>query len=1202
MPARVNCRSPEEGNGLMKMSVLERGRSVAMAAFGVRAGISEGATEWRGKRSTHALRLTSAVLASLCALIAALLVASAPAFAAPEAPETGKATGITATSAQLGGVLNPNAVGEAGVYYFVFAPRGLACTEYGASVEAITPGFEKEVVAPVEVSGLEPSTMYAVCLVDRSEETGETTVGSSQSFMTLAAPPAVDSESTSAVNSTSATLEAQVNPNNQETSYSFEYSTQATGEVLEGSIVTAAGAGSLSGFGDQTASVPTGGVLEAGTTYFYRVIAKNAASEETEGKVERFTTVPAPSTDAPSPIAASAATLNGHVTLNSVDTQYSFEYDTGSECTGGSSTTPADAGTGTGSAPQSAEVTGLLPHTRYTVCFITSNAFGSEQGSPVGFTTLTAPPIVENEAVLDVSGDSTTFQAQINPQNTPVTYLFQYGTSETYGSTIPLVEATAGTGDTPITVEAHAQGLTPNTLYHYRLLATNTAHETTDGPDQTFTTQAAGTTFTLPDGRQYELVSPPSKEGARLAAIGAEGVIEASEDGSAISYVATAPTEPSAVGSRSPERVQLLSRRGPDGWTTRDIATPHDKAGQLAVGHSSEYKFFSPDLSLGLFEPPVATPLPPYESPELTPYLRENVSGTYLSLVDASNVPPGTGSVGRVQFVIATPDLKHIVLGSHVALTATPLKLVGGNQGIYEWSAGQLKLVNVMPESQGGKSAACATVGEEGHDVRHAISDDGSRIIWHDSGQSSMYECEEDQGLYMRDTSTEETIRLDALQGGAGHPTGREADFQLASADGSRVFFTDPEALSAGSTSSVELYEFEVTSKPGEKLAGKLTDITAPTAPGDSPGQVWQVVFGASEDGSYVYFVDSGVLAAGGHSGGFNLYVWHQGAVRFIASLSQADANWNKLAFIASLQDLPARVSPDGHYLAFMSQESLTGYDNRDAMSGAPDEEVFLYDAGAHHLRCVSCDLTGARPAGIVDSGLPEATLVDYANLWAGRWIAGNIPGWTRVDLLRALYESRYLSDSGRLFFDSADALVPQDTNGLEDVYEYEPGGVGTCTALDGCVELISSGTSGQESAFVDASASGNDVFFLTGSRLVSQDYDSSFDVYDAHVCAPSVPCASTPVTPPPCTTADSCRVAPSPQPTLFGSPPSATSSGTGNVSTSRGTAVKKVGKSNSTRRAKAHRKRNRSSKRRGRHASRSSTKAKKSLSSGIRR
>jgi hypothetical protein len=96
---------------------------------------------------------------------------------------------------------------------------------------------------------------------------------------------------------------------------------------------------------------------------------------------------------------------------------------------------------------------------------------------------------------------------------------------------------------------------------------------------------------------------------------------------------------------------------------------------------------------------------------------------------------------------------------------------------------------------------------------------------------------------------------------------------------------------------------------------------------------------------------------------------------------------------------------------------------------------------------------------------------------------------------------------------------------------------------------LISSGTSSEESAFLDASASGEDVFFLTAAKLVGSDTDTALDVYDAHVCTVAVPCPSGVVSvPPSCTTADSCRTAPAPQPEIFGAPASATFTGAGNV------------------------------------------------------
>ena len=88
-------------------------------------------------------------------------------------------------------------------------------------------------------------------------------------------------------------------------------------------------------------------------------------------------------------------------------------------------------------------------------------------------------------------------------------------------------------------------------------------------------------------------------------------------------------------------------------------------------------------------------------------------------------------------------------------------------------------------------------------------------------------------------------------------------------------------------------------------------------------------------------------------------------------------------------------------------------------------------------------------------------------------------------------YRPRSLSaDGSRVFFTSLDAVTPGDVNGTQDVYEYE----------GGQPHLISSGTSDSDSAFVDASASGDDVFIETTSQLVAQDADGKLDAYDARV------------------------------------------------------------------------------------------------------
>jgi hypothetical protein len=286
------------------------------------------------------------------------------------------------------------------------------------------------------------------------------------------------------------------------------------------------------------------------------------------------------------------------------------------------------------------------------------------------------------------------------------------------------------------------------------------------------------------------------------------------------------------------------------------------------------------------------------------------------------------------------------------------------------------------------------------------------------------------------------------------------------------------------------------------------------------------------------------------------LYVRHAGVTKLVAVVSNEDwFDWTE-GGTYSASEQTARVSPDGRWLAFMSKRELTGYDNRDARSGERDEEVYLYDAQSNRLVCASCNPTGARPVG----SSKERDLVDGEGHWTRQSLAANVPGWTPYypgAFGHTVYQSRYLFDSGRLFFNSNDALAPRDVNGTWDVYEYEPPGVGGCQTSSatfsersgGCVNMISSGGSPEESAFLDASESGSDVFFLTEAKLSSSDTDAALDVYDAHECSAASPCPAMSATqPPPCSTGDACKAAPTPQPAIFGAPASGTFSGAGNV------------------------------------------------------
>ena len=143
--------------------------------------------------------------------------------------------------------------------------------------------------------------------------------------------------------------------------------------------------------------------------------------------------------------------------------------------------------------------------------------------------------------------------------------------------------------------------------------------------------------------------------------------------------------------------------------------------------------------------------------------------------------------------------------------------------------------------------------------------------------------------------------------------------------------------------------------------------------------------------------------------------------------------------------------------------------------------------------------------------------------------------------------------DGDRVFFDSGTPLVSQDTNGKQDVYEWEREGSGTCMdgsgVNGGCVFLLSGGTSPSDSWLIGASESGNDVFVATRAQLAPEDQNETFDLYDVRVDGVK------PISPPQCT-GTGCQGVPAPPPT-FATPPSVTFNGVGNFTPPVTTVVK---------------------------------------------
>jgi hypothetical protein len=882
----------------------------------------------------------------------------------------------------------------------------------------------------------------------------------------------------------------------------------------------------------------------------------------------------------------STAELRGNATLEATidpegnETSYRFEYvDEADFKANGYANAVATAAVSIGSSFEdqlaSVHLTGLAPGGTYHWRVVATDAQSRTATGSDETVQPIAPALIEGPSASKLTSSSVTLSAGIDPLGANTTYRLEYGTSTSYGH---VFSGDAGEAMGYVTVNYPLQGLESGTTYHYRLV-TSSEVGVVEGADHTVTTQLAGGALTLPDGRAWELVSPPDKGGALIEDI---ETAQAASDGSGIAYGATEPIGENVVGhlanpGEPGQSVTLVSERGATGWSTRDVSQtqtlpPEGETATELFEAKGQFELFSPDLSLAAFQPqgdlaPLST-----EATEKTLYLRDNASEKFLPIVSAADVPPGTkyGAPpggkeldAEMEFMGATPDLGHIVFATSLALT--PEAVVGKSRNLYEWGAGHLQLVNSMPGGPAepppaltlGSASSTFTVGLSGH----AISSDGRWVVFRYEHGSNKNGVTYD----VRDMVEGKTVEFG----------GHHASWQTMNSDGSKVFYIESPGGGrqefGGESKEGDLYVFDPAS-------GVTTDLTADHLDDEHSAQVQNTLLGSSEDGSYVYFVAKGVLADGATSGEDNLYVAHENNGRwtttFITTLGSEDEHsW---FYNAEASNAPAlkpayvssRVSPNGRFVTFMSNRSLTGYDNRDAVSGQPDEEVYLYDAATSHLACVSCNPSGARPVGVYqneDKGEESSPLLLDGHgggppTWAAHWLAGVIsPAWHGVGNGAegyATYQPRYLSDSGRLFFDSAEALVPQDTNGLADVYEYEPSGVGSCTETDatfsersdGCVDLISSGQSASESTFFDASESGDDVFFITTSKLVSEDYDTAYDVYDAHVCTTAEPCRTEPVSPPPCTSGDSCKAAPSPQPAIFGAAPSATFSGVGNV------------------------------------------------------
>jgi hypothetical protein len=902
-------------------------------------------------------------------------------------------------------------------------------------------------------------------------------------------------------------------------------------------------------------------VNTAGTAY---------ASERAAGNVESFDYVPLPgvSTQAVSGVSEIALTLHGSVATEGEEVKECyFEYGTEPGVyTNKVACSPAAPFSGAvSSVPVSAQLSGLPPGNPRSFRLVAVNANGTAYTHGVAI----SRPVITGESFSGVGSVAATASAQIDAGGLPTSFHVEYGTSTSYGTSTP-GESVGSVLNENVGARVNLSGLQAGTPYHFRVVASN-ALGTTLGADVAFTTFPPPTSG-LPDGRVYEPVSPEGSDqdveiyipnsNKPLSGFGEHGIwanislpFEVAADGEAVVYAGDPPPATGGTGEAGDGsgNEYLATRAAEGGWTQVALES---------IGIQAQYEAFSSDLSTGILQArahdEAYNPIPGTGAPAGYPdlYAHATASGAGGEYRPFSAVTPDrplqelvtqesahmlyAGANGGTS---AVPASTHLLFESNAGLLEGEGKLeteLGedverevkeGKSSIlvhylYDSVGGRAHLVDVLPDGEVAPGAAFGSLeavhpsngtdeGEVGGPgFTHVISADGSRVFWtaapeaHEQPGGGLL-VDRSKALYVRENDTQPqspvgpedeclvaadacTVQVDAAVGGGGI-------FQGASTDGSKVFFTKG-----------DLYEYDLNT-------GETTDL--------SPGVEVKGVAGISENSEYVYYIDA--------KGDIDL--WHGGLVTRIAT-EAADFD----DYAEEIGTRTAEVTPDGQSLLFTSSKRLTGYDNELLEEVAGERggfvetslvEVFLYEAQSGKLTCVSCNPTGEAVVPTKASTVYDKNNEHYTTGFVGALLPQSHEAAYQPQILTA--------DGARVFFESAEPLVPQADNGYLDVYEWERDGTGSCTDGQGCIYLLSNGTNPENSYLVGADATGENVFFVTRAQLVPADRNDLDDLYDARVGGVQPPAA-------PACSGSGCQGVP-PTPPIFATPASATFNGVGN-------------------------------------------------------
>ena len=1070
----------------------------------------------------------------------------------------------------------------------------------GAEISGAEAEEAKAIAVTGLAESLQPATTYFIKLVaDNAEFANHVETGAPYSSFETgeATAPALAVKKTTAIGYTGATLNGTIDPNGGNVNpidgplaIYWQLEAREVGVFPKSDEGWNVLGGELAGAdAESTTPVPISGELPPGTlgsgkTYEVRAFAYylNFSGQTYSPPIplETFTTnaatAPLVTIDDASALTATSAHFSGHVTPTNgeadpaFDAFCTFDYLTdakfkaaGDAFPEGSPTIGCDVNPVTGSGPTAvqADPTDLEPHTTYHLRLRASNQAGTTTAEAATFTTDSLPPAIISTFVDGVSDTGAVLNATLNPRGAATTYHFQYVTQAQFDdpteggfaqATATPESASIGDDNTPHPASEPIPALEPDASYRFRVIATN-AEGTVEGPDRGFHTLAlpdeepqscpnadAPGVGKLPECRAYELVSPPDKNGGDVHIDTAR--VRIADDGAAAAFPSLkAFADPLGTGTA----VDYVSVRSSDpdpgdsGWATHAVTPPQSPLSlNAALGADPLYVGdYSADLSKAVFR--AWTPLT--DDPDVAAttnlYLRETMldpGGAGYRLITLCPLCDSTGPLPELAtpfllpaFAGASVDFQHIAFDGRIPLTADAPSTF--QNGVYAWDDGQLHYAGYIPSgsdiSCGGADPACVPAtntiaGASATDSRpiNVISRDGTRIFFKDTTTGRLY-------VRIANTRTEEITASER----AAPDLFQSATFLAASPDGNRALFSTKAALTEDAPltgpGDTKLYIYDATKPPSDP--GNLTYVNMDAEPAGGTDIANNVVgtMAANDDLSYVYFIATGQLVPGepllGTLRGF--YMWHDGHIAYIGEMRQDETIDDSMIGNNLIVSVQSRVTPDGRHFLF-STKTGSGlpleYDQGSCSNNVTKpgcRELYVYSADTETLACASCNPTGEPATSHASTGfrVPSSPAHTY-------------------------HFNRAISDDGgHVFFSTGDALLPEDTNGRQDAYQYD---VQTQE-----LHLISSGTDPSDSYFLEASPDGRDVLFATRQRLSRWDVDTSIDVYDARVNGgfPEPP----PVTAP--CSGDSCKP---PPPLPPGTPPttSAGFSGPGNVNTKR--------------------------------------------------